>query len=101
MEVAGKKAVIFGGTSGIGLATAKHLAASGSNVFAVSRNPDRAGKVPKGVVLKKCDVLDIDSLTALFREFAPFDIMVSAATGGGARGWPIPQHEFRWIPGFF
>jgi len=82
MEVAGKKAVIFGGTSGIGLATAKHLAASGSNVFAVSRNPDRVEEAPDGVVLKKCDVLDVNSLTSLFRECAPIDILISAATGG-------------------
>ena len=82
MDVAGKKAVIFGGTSGIGLAAAKQLAALGCNVSAVSRNPDRAGNIPHGVTRKKCDVLDRDAMAALFQECAPIDILVSAATGG-------------------
>jgi len=82
MDVAGKKAIIFGGTSGIGLATAKRLAAAGAEVIAISRNPDKAGDVPAGITLKKCDVLDRDAMQALFKECAPFDILVSAATGG-------------------
>ena len=87
MNVSGKKAVVFGGTSGIGLAAAKQLAAKGCAVIAVSRNPDRAGGVPDGITLKACDVLDRDALSKLFQECAPFDILVSAATGGTrARG---------------
>lgn len=87
MNVAGKKALIFGGTSGIGLATSKQLAALGANVVAISRNPDRAGEIPEGVSLKACDVLDRDALAVLFDGLAPFDILVNAATGGGrARG---------------
>jgi NAD(P)-dependent dehydrogenase (short-subunit alcohol dehydrogenase family) len=87
MDVAGRKAIVFGGTSGIGLATSKQLAALGCKVIAVSRNPDRAGEVPAGVTLQKCDVLDREALQKLFAEQAPFDILVSAATGGGrARG---------------
>ena len=82
MDVAGKKAVIFGGTSGIGLAATKQLAALGCSITAVSRNPDRAGDIPHGVTLKKCDVLDRDAMAALFQECAPIDILVSAATGG-------------------
>ncbi|MDA0664797.1 MAG: SDR family oxidoreductase [Proteobacteria bacterium] len=80
MDISGKKAIVFGGTSGIGLATTKRLAALGASVIAVSRNPDKAGDVPAGVTLKQCDVLDRD---ALFADCAPFDILVSAATGGG------------------
>lgn len=82
MDVAGKRAVIFGGTSGIGLATAKRLVAMGAHVIAISRNPDKAGDVPAGITLKKCDVLDREALKALFKECAPYDILVSAATGG-------------------
>ncbi|MEZ5810056.1 MAG: SDR family oxidoreductase [Rhizobiaceae bacterium] len=82
MEINGRKAIVFGGTSGIGLAAAKRLAAAGANVIAVSRNPDRAGDVPVGVTLAKCDVRDREALSALFAEHAPFDILVSAATGG-------------------
>ena len=87
MNVSGKKALVFGGTSGIGLATSRKLADLGAVVIAASRNPHRAGEVPKGVTLRQCDVLDRDALTKLFKEYAPFDILVSAATGGTrARG---------------
>jgi len=51
MNVTDKKALVFGGTSGIGLATAKKLASLGSRVIAVSRNPDKAGDVPEGITL--------------------------------------------------
>ena len=82
MDVSGKKAIVFGGTSGIGLATVKRLAEQGAQVIAISRNPDKAGDVPSGVTLKKCDVRDRDAMQALFSECAPFDILISAATGG-------------------
>lgn len=82
MEISGKKAIVFGGTSGIGLAAAKQLAAQGAEVIAISRNPDRAGDVPSGITLAKCDVRDEAALEALFAEHAPFDILVSSATGG-------------------
>ena len=83
MDVAGKKALVFGGTSGIGLAAAKQLASLGATVIAVSRNPDKAGDdLPNGMSLKSCDVRDRDALEKLFEECAPFEILVSAATGG-------------------
>lgn len=82
MDVRGKKAVVFGGTSGIGLATSKELAALGAQVTAVSRNPERAGDVPDGVTLASCDVLDAEAMDALLAGLAPFEILVSAATGG-------------------
>ena len=95
MDVKGKKAIIFGGTSGIGLATAKQLAALGAEVIAISRNPDRAGDVPAGITLKKCDVRDEAALQALFKECAPFDILVSAATGGSRAFGPFLQMDLQ------
>lgn len=83
MDIAGKKAIVLGGSSGIGMATANALAGAGANVVAVSRNPDRAsGTVSDGIELKACDVLDRQSLAALFASEATFDILVNAATGG-------------------
>lgn len=88
MELKGKKAVVLGGSSGIGLATTNQLAAEGANVVAVSRNPQRAkDSVSAGVELRAIDVRDRAALAALFSDEAPFDILVNAATGGTrARG---------------
>ena len=82
MKVSSKKAIIFGGTSGIGLATANQLATLGAEVIAVSRNPDKAGEITAGIRLMQCDVLDRAALMQLFQECAPFDILISSATGG-------------------
>ena len=93
MDVSGKTAIIFGGTSGIGLAASKQLAAKGCKVIAVSRNPDKAGDVPAGVTLAKCDVLDRDAVDALLKQHAPFEILVSAATGGGRALGPFLEMD--------
>lgn len=93
MDVAGKKAIVFGGTSGIGLAAAKQLAALGAEVIAVSRNPDRAGDLPAGITTRQCDTLDRDALQALFAECAPFDILISAATGGTRAVGPFMEMD--------
>ena len=59
MDVKGKTAIILGGTSGIGLATANRLSGLGTKVVAVSRQPDKAkGDVANGVELRACSVLD-------------------------------------------
>ncbi len=89
MDLAGKKAVIFGGTSGIGLATAKQLAEQGAQVIAVSRNPDKATDLPAGITTMKCDVRDRQALASLFADCAPFDILVSSATGGSRAMGPF------------
>ena len=49
MDLSGKKAVVFGGTSGIGLATCLLLAGDGAEVIALSRKPDKAGGLPNGI----------------------------------------------------
>ncbi len=89
MNTSGKKAIVFGGTSGIGLATVRQLAEQGCEVVAVSRSPEKATGLPDGVSLKKCDVLDRDGLAELFAECAPFDILVSSATGGSRAMGPF------------
>jgi NAD(P)-dependent dehydrogenase (short-subunit alcohol dehydrogenase family) len=89
MNVKGKKAVIFGGTSGIGLAATRQLAEMGATVVAISRDPSKAGELPAGVTTMKCDVLDRDAMQKLFTEVAPFDILISAATGGARAVGPF------------
>lgn len=82
MDIAGKKAIVFGGTSGIGLATTKQLVALGATVVAISRDPSKATDLPDGATASACDVRDGDAVKALLASLAPFDILVSAATGG-------------------
>jgi NAD(P)-dependent dehydrogenase (short-subunit alcohol dehydrogenase family) len=89
MDVAGKKAIVFGGTSGVGLAAAKQLATLGAEVVAVSRHPNKAGDVPSGISLVECDVRDRDALAVLFRKNAVFDILVSSAPGGARSAGPF------------
>ena len=80
MNLQGKKALVFGGTSGIGLATIKMLQAEGASVVAISRNPGKAGDIAR-VELAACDVRDEAALANLFAAHAPFDVLISAATG--------------------
>lgn len=93
MDVSGKKAVVLGGTSGIGLAATRQLAELGAEVVAVSRNPEKAGDLPEGVSLRSCDVLDREAMAELFSSCAPFDILVSAATGGGRAVGPFLEMD--------
>lgn len=101
MDIKGKKAIVFGGTSGIGLSTTRQLAELGASVVAISRNPDRAGDVPSGVTLKQCDVRDRDAMQALFSECGPFDILVSAATGGDRALGPFMEMDLDGYQGSF
>ena len=68
MDISGKKAIVFGGTSGIGFATIKMLAQKGaSKILAVSRNPDKVKEIPQNVELVKLDVLDETGLKTFFK----------------------------------
>ncbi len=93
MDVSGKKAVIFGGTSGIGLATTRALAAEGASVVAISRDPSKAGELAAGVTVEACDVRDAAAVEALLNRLAPFDILVSAATGGARAIGPFLEMD--------
>ena len=82
MDINGKKAIVFGGTSGIGLSATQMLSDKGAQVIALSRNPDKLKTVPKNVTTKKMNVLDIDALEKFFQEVGEYDILVNSATGG-------------------
>ena len=82
MDINGKKAIVFGGTSGIGLSATQMLSNKGAHVIALSRNPDKLKTVPKNVTTKKMNVLDRDALEKFFQEVGEYDILVNSATGG-------------------
>ena len=82
MDINGKKAIVFGGTSGIGLSATQMLSDKGAHVIALSRNPEKVRNVPKNVTTKKMNVLDRDALEQFFQEAGEYDILVNSATGG-------------------
>ena len=53
MDIYGKKAIVFGGTSGIGLSATQMLSDKGAHVVALSRNPEKLQNLPKNVTTKK------------------------------------------------
>jgi len=93
MEISGKKALVFGGTSGIGLATVQQLSELGAEVIAIGRNPEKITELPANTTVKKCDVLNREAIQALYAECGPFDILVSAATGGGRAVGPFAEMD--------
>ena len=82
MELNGKKSIVFGGTSGIGLATVKLLAELGSNVVAASRDPSKLTEELENTKIEKINVLDENGMKEFFLKHKPYDILISAATGG-------------------
>jgi len=86
MDIKDKRALVLGGTAGIGLATALDLERRGARVVAASRNATGRQRARAGLgdraEFRDIDVRDRAGLTALFRDLAPLDILVCAATGG-------------------
>ncbi len=105
MELNGKTAIVLGGTSGIGLAITRQLEAAGARVVAGSRSPanteQAASATGDAVTVRAIDVLDRDALSALFEEFAGFDILVNAATGGARASGPFLQMDLDGFQGSF
>jgi NAD(P)-dependent dehydrogenase (short-subunit alcohol dehydrogenase family) len=82
MQLAGKKIVVVGGSSGIGLATAELAKQDGAEVVIASRSADKlnaaAGKL--GVTAVQTDVTSDDSVGSLFRQTGAVDhVVVTAA----------------------
>ncbi len=77
-DFAGKKAIVLGGTSGIGLATTEMLLDGGAEVIAAGRRECEID----GVECVQVDVLDRAALAELFEKNNGFDYLVNAATGG-------------------
>ena len=105
MDINGRKALVFGGTSGIGLATVNRLAEGGAHVTAFGRsrqNMEAARRsAPQSVRFEQADVLDRQALAEAFAANAPFDILVNAATGGGRAVGPFLSMDLDGFQGSF
>ena len=78
-----RSAVVIGGASGIGWATARALAAQGDRVTVADLNADRAhsraAELGAPHTAAAVDVTDEDSVLRLFEQTGPVDIVVNCA----------------------
>ena len=99
-NLSSKKAIVFGGTSGIGLEIARMLHEAGTEVVAVSRR-GALDDSNEGMIVEKADVLDREALQALFEKHRGFDYLVNAATGGPRAVGPFLDMDLDGFQGSF
>lgn len=86
--LAGRRALVTGGASGIGAAIAERLAADGAQVLILDLNGDEADRLARsrGATGLRIDVTDAGAVDAAVRARGPFDILVNGAG--------VDQHAF-------
>jgi NAD(P)-dependent dehydrogenase (short-subunit alcohol dehydrogenase family) len=106
MKIEGQAALVTGGASGLGEATARELARLGAKVAILDRNAELAAKVAKdiGGVACNCDITDTESVNAALAQAAaahgPARILMNVAGIGSAKrivgkdGNPAPLEDF-------
>ena len=99
-ELAGRTALITGGTAGIGLACATALAAAGAVVIVSGRDPVRgraaAAEIGGNVRYVPADMADLDSVHALARAAGEVDVLVNNAAAfpsAATVGHPVTVFE--------
>lgn len=104
-RVDGKRALITGGTRGIGLAAAAALAQAGASVTVVSRSSHDVAATVAALIAaghaadgQSLDVTDFDAVRAFVDTGEPYDILVNSA--GAARHAPaleITERDYRAV----
>lgn len=82
VRVSGRTIVVTGASSGIGWATAQHLARRGANVVAAARNLDRLQQLAEttpGITPVLCDVTVDDDRARLIEAAGTVDVLVNNA----------------------
>jgi len=90
-----RTAVVTGASSGIGAATARHLAAAGFHVFCAARREDRVSALAEeiGGTAVRCDVTSPEDVQALAERVGPrLDVLVNSAGGAFGSG-PVAQAD--------
>ncbi|MCW2884065.1 MAG: hypothetical protein QOE54_881 [Streptosporangiaceae bacterium] len=91
MEIKGKKAVVFGGASGMGRATAELLAARGAEVAVIDRPGSDGAEVARAFAgsFLPCDITDFEqtelALAAAVEGLGGLHVVVTTAGGGTAQ----------------
>jgi NAD(P)-dependent dehydrogenase (short-subunit alcohol dehydrogenase family) len=94
-ELAGQTVVVIGGSSGIGLETARRTRAEGAEVIVTARDADRLQRVGRelGARTAAFDATDFAALGRFFAELAtPIDHVL--VTGPGPYYAPLAQLDF-------
>jgi len=79
--------IIIGGTSGIGLATAKQAVAAGHAVITAGRDPARFSEAESmGARAAQLDAGDVEAVRDFFREHGEFDHLVLCVSGSSGAG---------------
>jgi len=103
LKLAGKTALITGGSKGIGRATAEILAAEGCNVIIVSRTAETLAAVKSAIAQKSnvrvdtvvADLSDSKNVDRLAKDFPDIDILVNNA-GAIPGGTLLNVDEATW-----
>jgi NAD(P)-dependent dehydrogenase (short-subunit alcohol dehydrogenase family) len=94
MSLTGKRVMVVGGGSGIGLAAARRLAGAGARVVVVGRSTDKLARakaeIAGDVETRAADLADEAAARRLFDGIGPLDHLVITAAGSPAWG---PFHE--------
>jgi NAD(P)-dependent dehydrogenase (short-subunit alcohol dehydrogenase family) len=86
------RAVVMGGTSGIGLATAGHLASAKFDVTVTGRDPVKLADLEgRFAGAERVDGTDRDAVAAFFKRLGPFEHLVLAFSPGPVGLGPIRE----------
>lgn len=102
--MAGKRVIILGGSTGIGLATAQAAAASGATICIASANPQRLEQaleqLPQGAEGHILDLSETGNIRIFFAGCGPFDHLVYSA-GEPLNLYPVAETDIEQARSFF